>query len=84
MYLDFKSYYTNRPDLAKRWANKSKDDHSTPNRMAIRKTMYRFVIDLWINERRILGLPLNGGSYEEAKLGIKHNYGYEYPKPTAV
>ena len=78
MYLDFRDYYTNRSDLAEIWANKDKGEYTSPARMAQRKVMSRFVIDLWLNMRRILRLPLNGGTYEEAKLGIKHNYSYEY------
>lgn len=86
MYLDFKNYYTNRPDLAAVWnGDVEKGEYSTPASMARRKVMCRFVIDLWLNMRRILGLPLNGGTYEEAKLGIKHNYSYEYQgKPTRI
>ena len=79
MYLDFRDYYTNRADLATIWNGKDKGEYTSPARMAQRKVMSRFVIDLWLNMRRILGLPLNGGTYEEAKLGIKHNYSYEYP-----
>lgn len=79
MYLDFRDYYTNRADLATIWNGKDKGEYTSPARMAQRKVMSRFVIDLWLNMRRILGLPLNGGTYEEAKLGIKHNYDYHYP-----
>ena len=59
--------------------------YSGPHLMAIRKLMCTFVVDLWIAERRILGLPLNGGRYEEGKLGKVHGYehtpvhtGYEH------
>ena len=79
MYLDFRDYYSNRSDLAAIWNGKEKGEYTSPARMAQRKVMSRFVIDLWLNMRRILGLPLNGGTYEEAKLGIKHNYDYHYP-----
>ena len=52
---------------------------SSPHWMAMRKLMSTFIIDLWKVERRILGLPLNGGSYAEEKLGIHHGYQHEPP-----
>ena len=52
---------------------------SSPHYMALRKLMSTFIIDLWKVERRILGLPLNGGSYAEEKLGIHHGYQHEPP-----
>ena len=42
--------------------------------MAIRKVACMFLEDLWLAWRSLLGLPLNNGRYEEAKLNIIHNY----------
>ena len=84
IYNNAKAYYQNRPDLKKRWEAKAakeewvKGDKSNPHLMALRKMMCTFVVDLWLVERRILGLPLNGGRYEEEKLGIYHGYGHPF------
>ena len=81
VYRDARAYYENRPDLKQRWKDKEEGKlkgtplaHTSPHLMALRKTMSIFVIDLWIAMRRIKGLPLNGGSYAEGKLGIHHGY----------
>lgn len=80
VYYGAKQYYLNRPDLKERWENKPKGDTSSAHKMAVRKTGYLFLVDLWLNWRTMLGLPLNGGTYEEAKLNIIHKYGGERPK----
>ena len=79
-YLDAAEYYKNRPDLKRRWEAKErkedwvKGDMTSPHKMALRKMMNVFVVNLWLAERRIMGLPLNGGAYAEEKLGIRHGY----------
>jgi hypothetical protein len=52
----------------------NKAAYSSAYQMALRKVMTTFITDLWIAERRILGLPINGGRYEEEKLGKKHGF----------
>lgn len=76
IYRGAVEYYTNRPDLKDRWERKKNGEkvHGTVHGMAFRKMMCQFVIDLWLAERQILGLPLNGGTYAEEKLGIHHGY----------
>ena len=72
IYYDTKNYYMNRPDLKAEFEDKKSS--RSPHKMAIRKTGSIFLIHLWTAWRKLEGLPLNGGSYEEAKLGIIHNY----------
>lgn len=71
-YYHFKEYYANRPDLKEWFADKS--NTASPHKMAIRKVASNFLIDFWLRYRELLGLPLNGGTYAEEKLGIKHGY----------
>jgi len=69
LYREYRSYLENRSDIKERIANK-KPVHV--HEMARRKVMQEFVKDFWLAWRQIEGLPLNGGTYEEAKLGIYH------------
>ena len=64
----------NDPDGNEVTIDYEKAAYSSPHTMALRKLMCTFVVDLWIAERRILGLPINGGRYEEEKLGKVHGY----------
>ena len=72
IYYNAKEYYKNRPDLQEEF--NSKKSTRSPHKMAVRKTGHLFLVHLWEAWRRIEGLPLNGGSYEKAKLNIIHNY----------
>lgn len=75
MYYDFKNYYANRPDLQEEF---KKGKGKSAHKMAIRKVGYCFLVDTWKAWRQYYGLPLNGGSYGEAKLKIIHNYDRPY------
>ena len=72
MYRNFYEQIDNRVDIM---ARKAAGLETHVHRMAARKTMQEFVKDLWINWRKLEGLPLNGGTYEEAKLGHTHHQG---------
>lgn len=71
IYHNVKYYYENRPDLKEVFASKC---GRSAHKMAIRKVACMFLEDLWLAWRSLLGLPLNNGRYEEAKLNIIHNY----------
>lgn len=79
IYDDSKYYYSNRSDLKKRWEEKKKGDSSSAHKMAARKAMSYFLRDWWMLCRECEGLPLNGGDYAFAKLGITHKYDVESP-----
>ena len=70
IYYNTKAYYSNRPDLQEAFKGKT---GKSAHKMAMRKVAYYFIVDYWLAERRLKGLPLNGGTYEE-KLGLIHRY----------
>lgn len=76
VYKDYRERLENRPDIKEAIAEGKKP---FIHAMARRYTMQRFIEDLWINWRTIEGLPLNGGTYARAKLGIFHKNGRVAP-----
>lgn len=85
IYYEARSRYENRPDLVKQlqdYENKVKGPDGTrvkkPNFhvMGRRVMCQKFLESVWIAMRTIDGLPLNGGTYSEGKLGLIHNQDY--------
>lgn len=76
MYYNYRSRLEQRPDIRARLESTEKGVRK-PNldSMASRYVIQRFLEDIWINWRIIEGLPLNGGTYEEGKLGRIHLQG---------
>ena len=55
------------------------------NRKAIRYCAQEILKDFWLAAREIYGLPLNGGTYEEGRLGYLHGAtNCVVPRPTVI
>ena len=55
------------------------------NRKAIRYCAQEILKDFWLAAREIYGLPLNGGTYEEGRLGYLHGVtNCVVPRPTVI
>lgn len=73
MYYEKKAQLENRADIKEKIA-KGMNPHV--HMMARRYTMQKFIESLWIAARQYDGLPLNGGTYAEGKLGLFHKQGF--------
>lgn len=73
MYYEKKAQLENRADIREKIA---KGINPHVHRMARRYTMQKFIESLWIAARQYDGLPLNGGTYAEGKLGLFHKQGF--------
>lgn len=78
IYDETKARLIQRPDFRDCYEERGPKGHI--HAMARRKTMQVFIEDLWMAWRKIEGLPLNGGTYAEDKLGIHHHQGRVTPK----
>lgn len=79
IYKDYKERITNSSRYDYLFEGKDKRISAHANNMAIKYACSQFIIDTWLRWREIEGLPLNGGSYAEGKLGLNHRNGYERP-----
>ena len=72
LYREYRARLEQRPDIK---ASIEAGNKLRVHNMARRYVIQEFLKDLWMAWRQIEGLPLNGGTYEEAKLGIIHRQG---------
>ena len=72
LYREYRTRLEQRPDIK---ASIEAGNKLRVHNMARRYVIQEFLKDLWMAWRQIEGLPLNGGTYEEAKLGIIHRQG---------
>ena len=72
LYKEYRARIEQRPDIK---ASIEAGNKLRVHNMARRYVIQEFLKDLWMAWRQIEGLPLNGGTYEEAKLGIIHRQG---------
>lgn len=73
IYYDYRARLEQRPDIKAKLA--SGTGKLRVHNMARRRVIQEFLKDLWLAWRAMEGLPLNGGTYEEAKLGHYHRQG---------
>ena len=83
IYRDYSARLAERPDIKQQQINYDNKVEGARkphiHNMARRKVCQLFIQDLFMNGVRALNLPDNGGTYEEAKLGIHHHQNVATP-----